>query len=62
MDGSSPMPFADFGTVTFTNCSATDGSGTVGTTSATVYNIIQSGVVLTDCSIPSSNEVTCTYT
>jgi len=59
--GSSLVKFADFGTVTFTGCSATDGSGTVGTTGATVIDIEQNGKVLTDCSVPSSSEVTCTY-
>jgi len=59
--GSSLVKFADFGTVTFTGCSATDGSGTVGTTGATVIDIEQNGKVLTDCSVPSSSEVSCTY-
>jgi hypothetical protein len=60
-EGSSLVKFADFGTVTFTSASAKDGSGTVGTTGATVIDIEQNGDVLTDCSIPSSSEVTCTY-
>jgi len=61
-EGSSLVKFADFGTVTFTDCSAKDGSGTVGTTGATIIDIeSSSGKVLTDCSVPSSSEVTCTY-
>jgi len=60
-EGNSLVSFADFGTVTFTGCSATDGSGTVGTTGATVIDIKQNNKVLTSCSVPSSSEVTCTY-
>ena len=55
------MKFADFGTVTFTSCSATDSSGTVGVSGATILDIEQNGKVLTSCSTPSSSEVTCTY-
>jgi hypothetical protein len=60
-EGSSLVSFADFGTVTFTGCSATDGSGTVGTTGATIIDIEQNNKVLTSCSVPSSSEVSCTY-
>jgi hypothetical protein len=60
-EGSSLVSFADFGTVTFTDCSATDGSGTVGTSGATIIDIKQSSEVLTSCSVPSSSEVSCTY-
>jgi len=55
------VTFADFGSVEFTSCSATDGSGTVGTTGATILDIEQNSKVLTDCSVPSSSEVLCTY-
>jgi len=55
------VKFADFGTVTFTGCSATDGSSTVGTSGATIIDIEQNSKVLTSCSTPSSSEVTCNY-
>ena len=55
------VPFADFGTVTFTGASATSSSGTVGPSGATIMDIRQSGVVLTSCSA-SSSSVTCSYT
>ncbi|KUJ12839.1 uncharacterized protein LY89DRAFT_195318 [Mollisia scopiformis] len=60
-EGDSLVTFADFGTVEFTDCSATDGSGTVGTTGATIIDIEQNNKVLTSCSVPSSSEVLCTY-
>ncbi|PMD22190.1 hypothetical protein NA56DRAFT_644908 [Hyaloscypha hepaticicola] len=60
-EGSSLVSFADFGTVTFTGCSAKEGSSTVGTSGATVIDIKQNNKVLTSCSVPSSSEVTCTY-
>ncbi|KAE9376569.1 hypothetical protein N431DRAFT_332355 [Stipitochalara longipes BDJ] len=60
-EGSSLVKFADFGTITFTGASALEGSTTVGTTGATIIDIEQNGKVLTDCSVPSSSEVTCSY-
>lgn len=60
-EGDSLVSFADFGSVTFTGCSATDGSGTVGTTGATIMDIEQKNKVITSCSVPSSSEVTCQY-
>ena len=60
-EGSSLVKFADFGTVTFTGCSAIESGTTVGTTGATIIDIEQNGKVLTDCSVPSSSEVTCSY-
>lgn len=58
--GSSLVPFADFTTVTFTDCSATCGGSTVDTSGAQILDIRQNGEVLTDCSA-SGSEVTCTY-
>ncbi|KAI0033822.1 peptidase A4 family-domain-containing protein [Vararia minispora EC-137] len=59
--GGSLVPFADFGTVTFTNAVATQSSGsTVGPSGATIIDIEQSNKVLTSCSA-SSSSVTCTY-
>jgi len=60
-EGSSLVSFADFGTVTFTGAAAVKSGVTVGTTGATVIDIEQNNKVLTDCSVPSSSEVTCTY-
>lgn len=55
------VPFADFGTVTFTDVSATKSSGSVVyPSSATIIDIEQSNQVLTDCSA-SASEVSCTY-
>ncbi len=46
----------DFGTVTFTGCSATDSAGIVGTTGAKIIDAPD-----ITCSIPSSSSVKCTY-
>lgn len=58
--GGSLVPFADFGSVTFTGASATGSSGTVGPSGATIIDIKQSGSVLTSVSTTSSS-VTVTY-
>jgi hypothetical protein len=60
-ENGSLVQFADFGTVTFTSCSATDNGSKVGTSGATIIDIEQNNKVLTSCSVPSSSEVTCTY-
>lgn len=54
------VPFADFGTVTFTDVSAIINGATVTPADATIIDIEQSNKVLTSCSA-SSSEVTCTY-
>ncbi|KAF3764100.1 hypothetical protein M406DRAFT_260106 [Cryphonectria parasitica EP155] len=54
------VPFADFGTVTFTSVSAIASGTTVTPAEATISDIEQNNVVLTSCS-SSSTEVTCTY-
>ncbi|ETS73149.1 hypothetical protein PFICI_15094 [Pestalotiopsis fici W106-1] len=59
--GSSLVPFADFGSVTFTNAQATTSSGTVGVTGAEIIDIKQSNKVLTDVSLDSSTQVTVSY-
>jgi len=59
--GGSQVSFANFGTVDFTGCSAKTGSTTVGTSGATILDIRQNNQVLTDCTVPSSSEVKCTY-
>ena len=60
-EGKTLIPFADFHHVTFTDAHYTDGSGTHGTAGATVLDIRQEGQVLTQCSIPSSDSVHCSY-
>ncbi|KAI0129075.1 acid proteinase [Xylariales sp. AK1849] len=59
--GGSLVPFADFGTVTFTGASAVKSGTTVGVSGATIIDIKQSNKVLTDCSTSGSSTVTCTY-
>jgi hypothetical protein len=61
-EGSSLVPLANFGTVTFTSASVTTTSGsTVGVSGAEIMDIKQSGTVYTDCSVSGSSTVTCTY-
>lgn len=61
-EGNSLVPFADFGTVTFTGASATTTSGaTDGVSGATIIDIEQNGKVLTSCGTSGSSTVTCTY-
>ncbi|KAF8886434.1 peptidase A4 family-domain-containing protein [Gymnopilus junonius] len=60
-EGSSLVPFADFGTVTFTNAVATTKSGTtVGPSGSTLIDIEQNNKVLTSVSTTSSG-VTISY-
>lgn len=54
------VPFADFGTVTFTDVSAVQSGSTVTPADATIIDIEQNNQVLTSCSA-SASEVTCTY-
>lgn len=58
--GSSLVPFADFGTVTFTNAYATQSGSQVGPAGAQLMDIEQNGSVLTSVSAGSS-DVTVTY-
>ncbi|KAM0263704.1 hypothetical protein ACHAQJ_001018 [Trichoderma viride] len=61
-EGSSLVPFADFGSVTFSNATASGSSGTVTPSGSTIFDIESSrGQVLTSCSASSSG-VTCSYT
>ncbi|VDB84347.1 unnamed protein product [Peniophora sp. CBMAI 1063] len=57
--GGGLVPFANFGSVTFTGASATSSSGSVGPSGAAILDIEQSKV-LTSCSA-SSSSVTCSY-
>jgi len=54
------VPFADFGTVTFSQASATSSSGSVSPSGATVYDIQQNGQQLTQTTIDGS-DVTIQY-
>ncbi|KAI0050867.1 hypothetical protein FA95DRAFT_1486486 [Auriscalpium vulgare] len=59
-EGSSLVPFANFGTVTFTDALATTSSGPVGPDGATLIDIRQNNVTLTSVSADSSS-VTVSY-
>ncbi|KAL1888813.1 hypothetical protein Sste5346_009291 [Sporothrix stenoceras] len=60
--GNSLKPMADFGTVTFTNCSVTQTSGKkLSVTGSTIINMKQNSNVMTDCSTSHGNTVSCTY-
>ncbi|KAJ9220599.1 hypothetical protein DTO169C6_7112 [Paecilomyces variotii] len=54
------VPFADFGTVTFSGATATDDGSTVGPSGATILDIEQNNRVLTSVSVAGS-DVTITY-
>lgn len=56
--GNSLVPFANFGTVVFTNATA---NGASGLDNASIYDIKQGEKVYTSCSTPSSNSVSCSY-
>jgi len=60
-EGSSLVPFADFGTVTFSGASAGTSSGSVGPSGSTTIDIEQNSQVLTSVSTTSSS-VTVKYT
>lgn len=54
------VPFANFGTVTFSNAEATDSGSSVGPSGATLIDIRQSNSILTSSSV-SDNSVTVKY-
>jgi len=60
-ENGSLVPFADFGTVTFTNAVAGTSGGTEGVSGATILDIEQSGKVLTSVSTSGSSEVIVKY-
>jgi Peptidase A4 family len=60
-EGSSEVPFANFGTVSFTSCQYTSSGGSGGVSGADVLDIRQNGQVLTSVSIPSDSEVDVSY-
>lgn len=59
--GSGLVDFANFGTISFTDCSVSTGSGSVGVSGATIIDIEQNNKVLTSCSTSGSSTVTCQY-
>jgi hypothetical protein len=59
-EGSSLVPFANFGTVTFTGASAKTASGSTGPSGANVIDIQQNGKTLTSVST-SGSSVTVSY-
>lgn len=61
--GGQLVPFANFGSVTFTDATAVGSQGTITPNGATVFDIRDpnSGTVETDCGI-SGGQVTCNYT
>ncbi|EIW83513.1 acidic protease 1 [Coniophora puteana RWD-64-598 SS2] len=60
-EGGGLVPFANFGTVTFSDATATTGSGSVSPDGATVIDIKQGSTQLTQTTI-SGNKVTVKYT
>jgi hypothetical protein len=58
--GDSLVPFADFGSVTFSDASATHGSHSVDPSGATLLNIMQHNTILTTVSA-TSDSVTVRY-
>ncbi|OXV07765.1 hypothetical protein Egran_04472 [Elaphomyces granulatus] len=55
------VPFANFGSILFTNAIAQTSSSLLGTSGATVFEIVQNNQVLTLVSFPSSSQVQVTY-
>jgi hypothetical protein len=58
--GGGLVPFADFGSVTFTGVSAISNGAEVDSSGSTIFDINQDGRVLTDCSA-GGDTVTCRY-
>lgn len=59
--GSSLVPFADFGSITFTNCVAKTGSKTLSLSSASLIDIKQGTTVKTDATIDNSSKLGVKY-
>ncbi|UNI21281.1 hypothetical protein JDV02_007283 [Purpureocillium takamizusanense] len=55
------VPFADFGSITFTDARAEGSSGTVTPAGAEIYDIVADDKVVTDCST-NGDDLTCDYT
>lgn len=54
------VPFADFGSIEFTDCEATHDGETVDTSGATIIEMVQDNKVLVECSA-SGSTVSCSY-
>lgn len=59
-DGSGPVPFADFGSVTFRNTYASGNNGNYNAAGANIVNLYINGSPKTDCG-SNSNGVLCNY-
>ncbi|KAK5107985.1 hypothetical protein LTR62_008879 [Meristemomyces frigidus] len=59
--GSALVPFANFGSVTFTGASYTHGGTTTGVSGASIIDVEQNGKVQTNCAVSGSSVVKCTY-
>ena len=59
--GSQLVPFANFGTVTFTGASYTASGSAKGVSGATILDVKQNGNIETSCGTSGSSEVYCTY-
>ncbi len=60
--GSDMVPFANFGTVSFTGCSVSTTSGSsIGVEDAELLDIRQNTIVRTDCSTAGSSTVSCKF-
>lgn len=55
------LPFADYGTVEFTSCSAVKSGTTVGVTGATLIDMVSSSDQIESACTDTSSTVTCTY-
>lgn len=59
--GNSEVPFANFGTVTFSNTVAGTSSSSQGNSGSSILDIKQGNTVYTDVTIPSSSQVVVKY-
>ncbi|EMC93556.1 hypothetical protein BAUCODRAFT_75521 [Baudoinia panamericana UAMH 10762] len=59
--GSSLVPFANFGSVTFTGASYQSNGASHGVTGATIFDVQQNGQTQTDCGTSGDSEVYCNY-
>ena len=59
--GSALVPFANFGSVSFTGASYVTGGSTKGVTGASILDVKQGNTVETNCALSGSSGVTCQY-
>ncbi|KAI1822454.1 peptidase A4 family-domain-containing protein [Xylaria intraflava] len=60
-EGFGQVALDDFDSVTFTDAAAIKSGEAVGVTNATIFDIQQNGVTLTDCGVTDSSTVFCNY-